>query len=75
MDKLSRELKAAKIVADMAPFWCKGKRHLENKSRTPEQRSWDSAILASAEFVRRFCDYDEAIALQIHKLLCDQLPE
>jgi predicted RNase H-like nuclease len=44
------------------------------QTRNERQEIWDSAILAAAEFVRRFDDYDETRALQIHELLSTKLP-
>ena len=37
--------------------------------RTDAQRSWDAAVLACSEFVRRLTDYDEELAGAIHLLL------
>lgn len=43
--------------------------------RTPEQRAWDSAILAASEYLRRVTDYDEALAFAIHDLLTPVEPQ
>jgi hypothetical protein len=45
------------------------------RSRTVEQRAWDSAILAASEYVRRRTNYDERFALEIHDLLSTKLPK
>lgn len=45
-----------------------------NARRTEQQRVWDHAILAVAEFVRRLDGYNETRALAIHELLSTKLP-
>lgn len=44
-------------------------------NRTERQAGWDSGVLAAAELVRHLMDYDESLALHIHGLLTDKLPE
>ncbi len=39
------------------------------RSRTAEQRAWDSAVFACSEFVRRLTNYDEVLAGSLHLLL------
>lgn len=46
----------------------------ESEERDIEQRGWDSGVMAAAEFVRRYSK-DEDLALQIHGLLCHDLPK
>ena len=53
--------------------WFDGRRAIEVASRTPEQRGWDSAILAASEYVRRRTK-NERFSLEIHDLLSVKLP-
>lgn len=63
-----------KTIKDgMAPWWRYGMA-LTVKERTPEQRAWDSAILAASEYLRRRMDSDETLALELHDLVSTRLP-
>ncbi len=70
-----------KIIEGMEPWYDgsyapgKDRRAANVDSRTEQQKDWDSAILAAAEFVRRLDDYDETRALAIHELLSTKLPK
>ena len=73
--------KAHEIIAQMK-VWFDGStknrpdfRADEVLSRSDEQKAWDSAILAAAEFVRRLDDYDESRAILILELLSTNLPK
>lgn len=61
---------AKHVLAGMEPWLDKRGKPVRNvRDRTPEQRAWDSAILAASEFVRRITNYDEELAGAIHCLL------
>ncbi|HEX8249011.1 MAG TPA: hypothetical protein VF599_12610 [Pyrinomonadaceae bacterium] len=78
-EELNRETDAA-IVKGMK-VWYDGsngkpdRRATDTLSRTDEQKTWDSAILVAAEYVRRLDNYDETRALQILNLLSTKLPK
>lgn len=76
---------ADQIVLEMYPWWgpqsSGGKnpkiirpsmRAAAVADRTPEQRAWDSAIMACAEFLRRLDDVERTV---LFKLMCNDLPE
>jgi rubredoxin len=62
------------VLRSMFPAWLGFQKAESVESRTPEQRAWDSAILAVSEFVRRRQGHDETLALEIHNLLSTKLP-
>lgn len=45
------------------------------KSRTTDQKIWDSAILTAGEFIRRLDNYDESRCTALAELLSTNLPE
>lgn len=72
------------IISGMRPWYSEsgnGKNHFPSmksgtvQERNRDQRIWDHAILASAEYVRRRLDGNEKLALEIHGLLSSSLPE
>lgn len=62
-----------KVLEGMREHWLnygnKKYRLPKSDNRTDGERAWDSAVLACSEFVRRLMDYDETIAIQVHRLL------
>jgi hypothetical protein len=61
-----------KIIKDMS-VWMKYGTAKNVKSRTKEQRAWDSAVLAVSEYVRRRTG-DENFSLELHGLLIPSEP-
>lgn len=59
--------KPNEIIAGMS-VWRKFGESADTRSRSPEQRAWDSAILAASEYVRRRTG-DEDLSVEIHGLL------
>lgn len=57
------------VVAGMQPWLQKRGTAITTKSRTDQQKIWDSAVLACSEYVRRLTDYDENLAGALHLLL------
>lgn len=75
---------ANKIIRQMRPWYTAHKvsklnyedmRADSEPTRTDQQRVWDHAILAAAEFIRRLHNYDESEAALIHLLLSTCLPK
>lgn len=68
--------RAKQIIAGMK-VWYAGKNRCaaDVRTRTPEQKAWDSAILMAAEFIRRYDNYDEERSLAILQLGSTELPK
>jgi len=71
---MSTEATCSAIILGMR-HWFEGLQCSDTDERSPEQRSWDKAILTAAEYIRRRMNYDETLAFEIHQLLCDHLPK
>ena len=74
MDKTKHIINEMKVFYDGSHKPGFDMRAENTQKRTERQEIWDSAVLATAEFVRRFDDYDEKRALQICELLSTKLP-
>jgi hypothetical protein len=62
--------KAQAVIDGMRLWLTYGKREKPAKDgRSREEQAWDQAVLACGEFVRRYMDYEECVALQLHGLL------
>lgn len=68
-------IKEMKVWYDGSYAPGKDRRAASVERRTEQQKDWDAAILAAAEFVRRLDGYDETRALAIHELLSTKLPK
>lgn len=66
--------KVKRIIRDMESWFADNILAKSVAGRSHDQRVWDSAILAASEFIRRYTDYDEHTAGQIHGLLSTKLP-
>lgn len=56
-------------------YWFKDRQAASAKERTPEQRAWDSAIMAAAEYLRRRLNYEEKLSLELCELASTRLPK
>jgi hypothetical protein len=60
-------------IIESMKLWFEGRSSPSVARRTDNQKGWDSAILAAAEYVRRRMNYDEDLSLEIHKLLSSSI--
>ena len=72
---IEKIIKGMKVWYDGSGASGKDRRAASVEDRTEQQKGWDAAILAAAEFVRRLDDHDETRALAIHELLSTKLPK
>jgi hypothetical protein len=63
--------KTLQIVAGMKPWLKHRGKPCPARDRTHDQRIWDDAVMASAEFIRRLTQNEE-LAFQIHALLSQE---